>query len=112
MIPDLMVIMHATARKSPARYNLRLPVIFHWNDGIEHTEGGFTRDVGIDGALILCTHCPPLGSTIKVEVLVPSPNQDNEELWIGGVGKVTGITGGTGCAVFGVRGVFDEIHAA
>ena len=38
--------------RNAMRYRLRLPVIFHWDDGADHTEGGFTRDVALDGALI------------------------------------------------------------
>ncbi len=41
------------------RYKLQLPVIFRWNDGAEQTEGGFTSDVAVDGALILKSRDAP-----------------------------------------------------
>ena len=75
-------------RRSAVRYRLHLPVIFHWNDGGEFTEGGFTYDVALDGALIYSTRCPPIGCDVRIEVLIPSPDQSSEQLRIQCVGKV------------------------
>jgi hypothetical protein len=90
------------------RYSLRLPVIFHWNDGTEHTEGGFTTDVALDGALILSSRCPPVGADIRIEVLVPSPDRSAEEIRIECVGKVTRVADHLGSSFFGVRGMFND----
>jgi hypothetical protein len=90
------------------RYRLRLPVIFHWNDGAEHTEGGFTSDVALDGALILSSRCPPVGADIRIEVLIPSPGQTAEEIRIECVGKVTRVADHLGSSFFGVRGMFND----
>ena len=95
-------------RRATVRYKLRLPVIFHWNDGTQHTEGGFTSDVALDGALIFSTKCPPVGSDIRIEVLVPSPDQSGDELRIECIGKVTRVAEQAGC--FGVHGKFDNDH--
>jgi hypothetical protein len=109
MLP-LSVIQPATQRRSAVRYRLHLPVIFHWNDGGECTEGGFTYDVAVNGALISSTRCPPIGSDIRIEVLVPSPADRNEQLRIQCVGKVTrAVEDGERCS-FGVRGLFDDDH--
>jgi hypothetical protein len=90
------------------RYKLRLPVIFHWNDGAEHTEGGFTSDVALDGALILSSRCPPVGADIRIEVLIPSPDRTAEEIRIECVGKVTRVANHLGSSFFGVRGMFND----
>jgi len=95
-------------RRTAVRYNLRLPVIFHWNDGSDHTEGGFTNDVALDGALIFSSSCPPVGADIRIEVLVPSPDQSGDELRIECSGKVTRVAEQSGC--FGVLGTFDDDH--
>jgi hypothetical protein len=95
-------------RRGAARYKLRLPVIFHWNDGMQHTEGGFTNDVALDGALIFSTKTPPVGSDIRIELFVPSPHQSGGEFHIECVGKVTRIAEEAGC--FGVHGMFDDDH--
>jgi hypothetical protein len=90
------------------RYKLRLPVIFHWNDGTEHTEGGFTTDVALDGALILSSRCPPVGADIRIEVLIPSPDQAAEEIRIVCTGKVTRVADHLSSNFFGVRGMFND----
>jgi len=51
------------------RYKLKLPVLFHWNDGAEHVAGGFTSDVALDGVLILSSTCPPIGCEVRIEIL-------------------------------------------
>ena len=104
----LLVEEFGLQRRASVRYKLRLPVIFHWNDGTQRTEGGFTNDVALDGALIFSTKCPPVGSDIRIEVLVPSPDQSGEELRIECVGKVTRVAEQSGC--FGVHGMFDDDH--
>lgn len=92
------------------RYKLQLPVIFRWNDGAEQTEGGFTSDVAVDGALILSSRCPPVGADIRIEVLLPAPDQAAEEIRIQCQGKVTQVAENPGAASFGVRGFFDDDH--
>ena len=92
------------------RYNLRLPVIFHWKDGKERTEGGFTSDVGLDGALILSRVGPPVGSEVRLEVLIPSPIRNGEELRIECIGRVTRVVEMPGFRIFGVQATFDDDH--
>jgi hypothetical protein len=95
-------------RRTAVRYKLRLPVIFHWNDGVEHTSGGFTSDVALDGALILSRESPPVGSKVRVEILLPSPEKGNEELRIGCSGKVIHSSLRAGYSAFGFHGVFQD----
>ena len=106
---DLLLVNEVTVqRRAAVRYKLRLPVIFHWSNGGEHTEGGFTHDVALDGALIFSSKCPPEGSDIRIEVLVPSPDQSEDELRVECTGKVTRVADQAGC--FGVQGIFDDDH--
>jgi hypothetical protein len=95
-------------RRTAVRYKLRLPVIFHWNDGVEHTSGGFTSDVALDGALILSSECPPVGSQVRIEVLLPSPEMENEELRIGCSGRVIHAWERSGYSAFGFHGMFED----
>lgn len=97
-------------RRVAVRYKLRLPVIFSWNDGQEHTGGGFTSDVSLDGALILSGKCPPSGSSIRLEILLPSPDYSGEELKIECTGEVTRVEERAGHVAFGVHCVFDDDH--
>ena len=68
---------------------------------MEHTEGGFTTDVALDGALILSSKCPPIGVDIRIEVLIPSPDQSAEEIRIECMGKVTGWRNSRALAILG-----------
>ena len=97
-------------RRTAMRYKLRLPVIFHWNDGVDHTEGGFTTDVALNGALILSSIRPPLGADVRIEVLIPSPDHSAEEIRIECLGKVTRVADHLGSSFFGVRGTFNDDH--
>lgn len=97
-------------RRSAVRYKLQLPVIFHWDDGVKHTGGGFTCNVALDGALIRSATSPPIGSEIRVEVLIPSSESAVEELRIQCVGRVTRVTDASTFATFGVEGCFDDDH--
>jgi hypothetical protein len=104
------VLERGLQRRAAVRYKLRLPVIFHWNDGAEHTAGGFTSDVALDGALILSSKCPAVGSNVRIEVLIPSPDRSGEELRIECMGRVTRVVTQHGCNAFGVQGMFDDDH--
>ena len=95
-------------RRTSVRYRLRLPVIFHWYDGGEHTEGGFTTDVALDGAFIRSKRLPPAGSEVRIEVLIPSPYEAGDELRIHCTGKVTRVVNQGGYSGFGVVGDFDD----
>jgi PilZ domain len=103
-------IEYAARRRTAVRYKLRLPVIFHWNDGSQHTEGGFTADVALEGAFILSSKCPPVGSDVRIEVLIPSPDLSDDELRIECLGKVMRVTGEAECRGFRVKGMFDDDH--
>ena len=97
-------------RRIAVRYKLRLPVIFHWDDGREQTGGGFTSDIALDGALIFSSRCPPVGTDVRIEVLIPVPNHAGEEIRIECMGKVTRVWEQPGSAYFGVHGMFNDEH--
>jgi len=75
-----------------------------------HTEGGFTCDVALDGVLIRSKVCPSLGSDVRVEVLLPSPDRNGVGLRIQCIGKVTRLVNQGGVMSFGVEGDFDDAH--
>ena len=95
-------------RRTEVRYNLRLPVIFHWNDGKEQMEQGITCDVALDGALISSTRLPRVGSDVRIEVLIPAPDRSGKRLRVQCIGKVSRVDPAAG--LFGVEGSFDDEH--
>jgi hypothetical protein len=115
MVPHLVSPKKAHQRAA-VRYQLRLPVIFHWSDeatGRDHTEGGFTRDIAVDGAFIMSNRCPAVGAEVRIEILFPSPDEPCGELRIDCVGKVTRVENEqSGRGGFGVYGTFDDDHLA
>ena len=105
----LLAFQSGNANSSAVRYRLRLPAIIRWNDGTEHTEGGFTNDVAVDGALISSSKCPPVGTDVRVEMLVPSLDNETADIQIECEGKVVSILNAVGCRRFGVRGRFKDL---
>ena len=105
---SLRVVQPDVQRRSAVRYKLQLPVIFHWRDGEERTQGGFTCDVARDGALIRTGTCPPIGSEVRIEVLVPSPERGGQEVRVQCIGVVTRITVRDGILFFRVEGGLDD----
>lgn len=107
----LLAFESGNSNRSPVRYRLRLPAIIRWNDGTEQTEGGFTNDVAVDGVLISSSKCPPVGTNVRVEVLVPSPDNDTADIPIECEGKVVCVLDAVGRRRFGVQGNFKEYIA-
>jgi hypothetical protein len=109
LMSSLLVLTdHKRQRRSAVRYPLQLPVIFNWQEGETHTGGGFTSDVSLDGALIQSAVCPPMGSELSIEILVPCPDEFREQLRILCSGKVTRVARYFGGYSFGVKGCFGD----
>jgi hypothetical protein len=100
----------AHPRRAAVRYKLCLPVIFRWTDETEHTEGGFTKDVALDGAFVVSSRCPPVGCNVRIELLLPALDEMGCELRVVCMGKVTRVQRTTECSGFGVQGSFDDEH--
>lgn len=102
------VAVRTPERRAAIRYKLQLPVIFRWSDETEHTEGGFTSEVALDSTMILSSKCPPVGSHVWVEVLIPSPDKSGEELRVECFGKVIRVIEQPGRNSFVVHGIFND----
>jgi hypothetical protein len=100
----------AFPKKQAVRFQLHLPVIFHWGDAEQYTHGGFTKEVAKDGAFILSSVLPPVGSEVRIEVLIPSPNPCGGEFRIECSATITKIFEEIECTGFSVDGVFSDDH--
>jgi len=61
-------------RRKSLRYELRVPVVFRWDDGHVKHAGGFSRDLSPAGAYVSCDEqgdCPGRGATVEMELLLP-----------------------------------------
>jgi hypothetical protein len=95
-------------RRNAARYRLRLPVTFHWGDVGRRTEKGFTSDVGLTGALFQSRRCPPVGTVVLVELLIPLSDRNGSELRVGCIATVTRVAQTPERGVFGIQGRFED----
>jgi transcription antitermination factor NusG len=71
-----------------SRYQLSLPVLFAWAGEAHNQSAGFTRDIGVGGAFIFSQLCPPSGAEVKVELVLPLPDDGGRELRFRCIGKV------------------------
>jgi hypothetical protein len=84
-------------RRSTPRFNLQLPVILEWQDSLgAHVVGGFTRDVSISGARVLCAEVPSLNSSVEVQVLLPTGDTSRSAVRLEALGKVVRVLGDEG----------------
>jgi hypothetical protein len=66
-------------RRADPRFNLNVPVQFTWKiPGVGPELGnGKTRDVSLRGVFVFADVCPPAGSAVRVNVLLPSGAGDS-----------------------------------
>ena len=92
-------------------------MLFSWNDHAHHQNAGFTRDIGTGGVFIFARACPPRGSRLKVEIVVPLSKETGREIRLRCVGEVIRVELGSpysqdGFAVAGDFGNPDEMPLA
>jgi hypothetical protein len=104
------VLVYRQWHREAVRYKLQLPAVFSWNDGAEYIGAGLTSDVSLDGASIISTICPPIGTDVRIDILLPSPDQSGEGVRIQCTAKVARLLDEWGLAGFCVDGTFDDDH--
>ncbi len=55
------------------RFQVHAPVIFHWIDqeGVQRQAGGFARDISTGGVFVLSEVPPPIGTVVRLELMLP-----------------------------------------
>ncbi|HEX8817032.1 MAG TPA: hypothetical protein VF753_16165 [Terriglobales bacterium] len=61
-------------RRELARFVVRCPTIFEWTDdqGVAHAGAGFTRDISGGSVFVQSASCPPAGTRLRIEVMLPA----------------------------------------
>lgn len=98
-------------QRRATRYQMRVPVIFKWDDqqGLRQQGGGFTRDISTGGIFVSCPTSPPAGTAVALEVLLPPLEAEAQGLRLQADGQVvrleeSGKRGGFAAAAdFGLR---------
>lgn len=77
-------------RRRNERYRLEVPVLFSWEDqrGRWHKARGSTQDISPQGAYVRARRCPPAGSQLRVQVLLPPLGPDQPSLMLDGNARV------------------------
>jgi PilZ domain-containing protein len=72
------------------RLAFNLPVIFRWRDrqGVRRRGKGFTRDLSSGGMFVVATNCPPSGTAVKIDLLLPGLDGGGAGLRVAGRGRV------------------------
>jgi hypothetical protein len=96
--------LHSVERRKHIRYRLDLPAIFSWESSQRsRLQGeGITRDIDLEGVFIFTATCPPVETTIQLEVLLPPLTGAKATIRIKGEARVLrveprrekGVTGG------------------
>ena len=96
--------VHSVERRKHLRYQLDFPAIFSWESSQQsRLQGdGITRDIGPFSAFVFTPTCPPVESTIQIEVLLPPLTRAKATMRIKGEARVLrveprrekGVTGG------------------
>lgn len=78
-------------RRRAARYGLRVPVVFSWEDTQPKQAVGATRDISTLGAYVLCegSCCPVQGDTVAIQLtLAPIANIEAQGMKLNFKGQV------------------------
>ncbi len=78
-------------RRKFRRMKIEVPVLISWPDSPSVSADGFTRDVSSSGMFIITNSAPPLGSLVKLAVLVKRPSTQTSDLRITTSGRVLRI---------------------
>jgi hypothetical protein len=71
------------------RFPLDAPIVFWWTDsGLDKRSAGRTRDISEMGAFVLASSCPPAGTQIGFEVVLPMLPGFEPRTRVEGAGKV------------------------
>jgi hypothetical protein len=107
--PDSYLVSPRLERRSPARFRLLFPVVFHWNEESKEYSGvGYTRNIGLGGIYIVTSYCPPVGSRIRIDVVVPAFDRSPKEILFRHTGQVVRIQPTEALLGFAVAGEFEN----
>ena len=109
----IRAIGDAMHQRESVRFNIRLPVIFRWNDEQRGRQqnGGFTHDISTGGLFVSSLIPPPSGVTVELEVMLPPLAESGHGVRLQSEGRVLGIERKGEQTGFAATGDFD-IHNA
>jgi hypothetical protein len=91
-------------RRAFRRFRFLVPVLFRWADSIEHYDVGRSGNVGMGGMFILTSKCPPVGTQVEMEFVIPAFDQISRQVRFLCKGLVTRVETCYEVAGFAVAG--------
>jgi hypothetical protein len=68
---------------------MNVPVEFSWEDARgRRASVGFTRDLSIRGTFVLAGKCPPVGTAVRMQLLLPPLVEEDQPLHWESLGRV------------------------
>lgn len=83
-------IASSRERRRSTRYPITGAIWFAWEapDGQRHKSNGVSRNVGKEGAFVVCESVPPIGSPVELMVTLPTRSRDQGPVCLCGSGNV------------------------
>jgi hypothetical protein len=91
-------------RRAVRRFRFVVPVLFCWADGTEHYDVGRSGNVGLGGMFIFAPKCPPLGTQVELEFVIPAFDLVPRQVRFRCIGQVTRVETCYEVAGFAVAG--------
>ena len=91
-------------RRTFCRFRLLVPVLFRWADSEEHYDVGHSGNVGLGGMFTLTSKCPPVGTRVDMEFVIPAFDRIARQVRFRCEGQVTRVESCYGVAGFAVSG--------
>ena len=95
---------HSIDRRAFCRFRFLVPVLFRWADSVEHYDVGRSGNVGMGGMFIFTSKCPPVGTQVEMEFVIPAFDHITRQVRFLCKGQVTRVETCYGVAGFAVAG--------
>ena len=76
-------------RRTSRRFQIALPLLLRWADGVDHCEAGHSVNISQGGMLVIAGHTPPLGIDVAVDLVVPAFAWVPRPVRLHGVGRIS-----------------------
>jgi PilZ domain len=101
-------------RRAFRRFQVLVPVLFHWADSADHDEhydAGDSGNIGLGGMFIFAAKCPPIGTEVEIEFTIPAFEHVPRRLRFACRGRVIRVEACYQVAGFAVAGRIQEGEA-
>jgi hypothetical protein len=99
-------------RRNSRRFQITLPLLFRWNDGIAHYNAGKSVNIGQGGMFLIATNIPPMGTDVELEFVLPAFDSVPRPTRLHCIGLVSRTETCCQVAGFAIAGRFENVFEA